>query len=68
MYVQDLVQWIFEFDFNYWATVCFLDENETREFIKESFNEEVYDLIDDEVRYGYMYADYILHEKGPFDD
>ncbi len=68
MNVQDLVQWIVEFDFGYWTVIYFEENSTNREYIKELFEEEVYDLIDDEVRYGYMYEDYILHEKGPFDD
>ncbi len=68
MNVQDLVQWIIEWDFGYWAAI-YLEENATnRARMRELFEDEIYDLIDDEVRYGYMYADYILHEEGPFDD
>ncbi len=68
MNVQDLVQWLFEFDFDYWAIVCFLEGSEDSKYLRETFEEEVYDTIDDEVRHGCEYKDYILHEEGPFDD
>lgn len=61
---HELIQWIYEHDFNRYAEL-YLEEN-SRAFGKQSeemLNEEVYDLIWDEVYYGNEYLDYILYEE-----
>lgn len=63
MYANDLIQWVYEFDFDYWAQLYLENDHANPGRIKELFEQEVYDLIWDEVMCGGEYDSYILHEE-----
>lgn len=58
----NLVQWIYDNDFSYWAELYLEDVRCDQIRLKELFDDEVYDMIDDEVRYGEAYEKYVRQE------
>jgi len=58
-----LVEWVYDHDFKYWSAIYLEIVQDNPAKMEELFRQEVYDIIDDAVRYGDEYSKYILDER-----
>lgn len=67
MEAHELLEWVFDHDFQYWAREYRDSVVANPARIEELFKEEVYDMIDDAIRDGDEYTDYVLDEGDDYE-